>query len=126
MTCNNVCNNDSFILELTKGNSKRIEITLNELLDGYFADFVIRKNLQSPAIVKKTVEVIGKLIVIELQPDETDLLTLDNSSSSRYVWGVDVFKKDDVEDIRVSIIPKTGAATPICIVYSDVAYEKIS
>lgn len=119
MVHNCSCEESLYILDLTKGNSKRIEITLDEDLTGYSADLIIRKSLQLPPVLKKTVDVLGDTVLFELLPEETDALIIDsNAASMKYIWGVDVY---NAQNVRVSIIPKTGEAIPLCRVYPDVA-----
>lgn len=120
MTCN--CNNDNNVIQFVKGTTADVHFDFDEDISSYTsAEFVIRKNYDTPVILDKTVSIESENTVdINLTPTDTDDFNefLNGKNSAQYIWGLDLIDSDN--GVRVNVFPQTGEPAPLCIVYKHV------
>lgn len=120
MTCN--CINENNVIQFVKGTTVDLSFNFDEDISSYTsAEFVIRKNYDTPVILDKTVGIDSEnTIDINLTPADTDDFNefLNGKNSSQYIWGLDLIDSDN--GIRVNVFPQTGEPAPLCIVYKHV------
>lgn len=121
MKCNCNCNDDNTI-QFVKGTTVNLLFDFDEDISSYTsAEFVIRKNYDTPVILDKTVSIESESTIdISLTPTDTSDFNefLNGKNSVQYIWGLDLVDSD--AGVRVNVFPQTGEPAPLCIVYKHV------
>lgn len=116
------CEENNNNIQFVKGTTVNLTFTFDEDISSYTsAEFVIRKNYDTPIILDKTVEIKSEsTIEINLTPTDTSDFNefLNGKNSTNYIWGLDLIDSD--AGIRINVFPQTGDPAPLCIVYKHV------
>ena len=121
MTCN-CCMDENNVIRFVKGTTVNLSFDFDEDISSYTsAEFVIRKDYDSPVVLDKTIGIDNpNTVEISLTPADTNVFNefLNGKNSASYIWGLDLIDSD--AGIRVNVFPQTGEAAPLCIVYKHV------
>ena len=122
MNCKCNCNEnvDQNVIMFVRGTSVNIKFTFNVDVSAYdSAQFTIRKDYQNLPVINKTITDFSEdIIILMLEPEETDLLNdfINGQSFSQYIWGLNLIKDGQI----TNVFPQTGSPAPICIVQKNV------
>ena len=120
MNCECKCNDNTIKCVFSK--TKTLTFNFDSDLDEYSAQFVVRKDLNTPAVLSKTInDLEGKSFDVTLTPQDNSVYTFaNNEDMNEYIWGLDLFKQGE----RIQVFPKTGANAPHFLVFKNVVVNQ--